>query len=196
MVELNELVSGRLDVAEEVELEMTDLGCLILTSEGMDEFEPLSDGLKKQCEDYEIKFIIDVIKKYENDLKLTVVETAEIVKNADLKTYIQVYEKLCLVEDILYLREEDFSGINHYRYVLPKNMIEYCFRKIHCDNYAGHLGQKKTIKKVIERFYRPKLAEEIKLLVRSCDICQKIKRQIADKAEIHPIILYILNTAL
>ena len=99
-----------------------------------------------------------------------------------------MYEKLCLVEDILYLREEDLSGINHYRYVLPKNMIEYCFKKIHCDNYAGHLGQKKTIKKVIERFYRPKLAEEIKLLVRSCDICQKIKRQIADKAEIHPII--------
>ena len=141
MVELNELVSGRLDVAEEVE--MNDLECLIITSDGMDEFEPLSDGLKKQCEDYEIKFIIDVIKKYGNDLKLTVAETAEIAKNPDLKTYIQVYEKLCLVEDILYLREEDFSGINHYRYVLPKNMIEYCFKKIHCDNYAGHLGQKR-----------------------------------------------------
>ena len=69
-----------------------------------------------------------------------------------------------------------------------KIWIEYCFKKIHCDNYAGHLGQKKTIKKVVERFYRPKLVEEIKLLVRSCDVCQKIKRQTADKAEIQPII--------
>ena len=188
MVKLNELTSGMLNAAEEVELGMNDLGCLILTTDGMDEFEPLSDGLKKQCDDYEIRFIIDLIKKNKNDLNLTVAETAEIAKNSDLKTYIRGYENLCLVEDSLYRREEDFSGINHYRFVLPKNMIEYCFKKIHCDNYAGHLGQKKTIKKVIERFYRPKLVEEIRLLVRSCDICQKIKRQIADKAEIQPII--------
>ena len=63
----------------------------------MDEFEPLSDGLKKQCDDYEIRFIIDLIKRNENDLNLTVAETAEIAKNSDLKTNIQGYENLCLV---------------------------------------------------------------------------------------------------
>ena len=106
---------------------MNDLGCLILTTEGKDEFEPLSSGLNKQCDDYEIRFIINLIKKNENDLNLTVAETAEIAENSDLKNYIRGYENLCIVEDILYRRDENFSGINNYRYVLPKNMDRILF---------------------------------------------------------------------
>ena len=41
--------------------------------------------------------------------------------------------------------------------------------------FAGHLGLKRTLKRVIQRYYRPFLKEAITIFCQSCDSCQKIK---------------------
>jgi len=55
-------------------------------------------------------------------------------------------------------------------------------------NYGGHLGRKKTYRKIKERFYRPKMKQEVEEYVKTCDTCQKNKIiAIPQKAPIIPI---------
>jgi len=53
--------------------------------------------------------------------------------------------------------------------------------KIHSSIYGAHLGRKKTCNKVIERMYRPGLKNEVIEIVKTCDVCQKIKRNFSKR---------------
>jgi transposase InsO family protein len=59
--------------------------------------------------------------------------------------------------------------------------------KIHKTVYSGHLGKRKTYRKVQERFYRPELKQEVYEYVKTYDICQKIKSTIPNRSELIPI---------
>ena len=61
------------------------------------------------------------------------------------------------------------------QYVIPSQLIDPILQSIHTSYLGGHLGVKKTIKKVTERFYRPFLKKTIAEFVKRCDICQKVK---------------------
>ena len=73
------------------------------------------------------------------------------------------------------------------QYVLPKHMVSKVLDKIHKTVYSGHLGKRKTYRKVQERFYRPELKQEVYEYVKTCDICQKIKSTIPNRSELIPI---------
>ena len=74
------------------------------------------------------------------------------------------------------------------QYVLPKHMIEKILNKIDTTIYSGHLGKRKTYRKIIERFYRPELKKDVYKYVQTCDLCQKVKVTIKNRAELIPIL--------
>jgi acetoin utilization deacetylase AcuC-like enzyme len=86
------------------------------------------------------------------------------------------YDNFRLVDDILYRVKQDKNGFNRTQFVLPKQISQESITKIHSSTYGAHLGRKKTCNKVIERMYRPDLKNEVIEIVKTCDVCQKIKR--------------------
>jgi len=82
-----------------------------------------------------------------------------------------------VVDNILYRTSEDTNGLSRTQFVLPKQITNEVIEQIHSSVYNAHLGRKKTMEKIIQRMYRPFLKEDIIKIVKSCDMCQKIKAQ-------------------
>jgi hypothetical protein len=62
-----------------------------------------------------------------------------------------------------------------YLLVLPENLVDQILYLGHNSKFSGHLGIKKTAKRILNRFYRPGLKAQIFKHVKECDSCQKIK---------------------
>ena len=97
-------------------------------------------------------------------------------KNKDQRIFYKEYDKLRVVDNILYRTTEDTNGYSRTQFVLPKQITKEVVEQIHTSIYNAHLGRKKTMQKITERMYRPQLKHEIINVVRTCDICQKIKQ--------------------
>ena len=63
-------------------------------------------------------------------------------------------------------------------------------KHIHSSIFNGHLGARKTLARVVDRFYRPGIDQIVKDVIRECKVCQKIKQlpQPA-RAELKPILV-------
>ena len=121
-------------------------------------------------QDKDIAFIIAIIgENIDNKPKITVFENQ--IPNA----LYYVYEDLRLVNDILYKNSEDKDGNQEMKYVLPESLIQTAVHQLHQTTMAGHLGLKRTLKRVFHRYYRPFLKETVTRCIRECDSCQKIK---------------------
>jgi hypothetical protein len=70
---------------------------------------------------------------------------------------------------------------NRTQFVLPKQISQEVITKIHSVIYGAHLGRKKTCNKVIERMFRPGLKNEVIEIEKTCDVCQKIKRNFSKR---------------
>jgi hypothetical protein len=81
------------------------------------------------------------------------------IENPIRRCLYREYDNLRVLDGLVYRSTEDINGYNRMQYVLPKNMIEKVLDKIHTTIYSGHLGRRKTYRKIIERFYRPQLKE-------------------------------------
>ena len=44
---------------------------------------------------------------------------------------------------------------------------------MHSDPLAGHFGKKKTIERVLARYYWPTLGKDISEYIKTCDACQQ-----------------------
>ena len=53
------------------------------------------------------------------------------------------------------------------QFVLPKNFVCKVILPCHDDN--GYLGMKRTLKLLQERFFWPKMAEDVQTYIRNCD---------------------------
>ena len=98
------------------------------------------------------------------------------------------YSKLRIIEGIVYRATEDQNGYSRIQFVLPKQAIRAVLDSVHTSVYSGHLGQRKTYRKLIERFYRPELKSEVYHYVKTCEQCQKIKESREGKAELQLIL--------
>ena len=58
----------------------------------------------------------------------------------------------------------------------------------HSDPTSGHLGTRKTWRKIAERFYWKGLSTEVKEFVATCDVCQRMNQKLTTGVpELHPI---------
>ena len=75
------------------------------------------------------------------------------------------------------LREWIPRGEPEQRYmqlVLPKKHRQKVMEMAHSMPLAGHLGSKKTIDRIIRRFYWPGMFKEVKDYCQQCPECQKV----------------------
>ena len=93
-------------------------------------------------------------------------------------------DKQYLMEDeLLYqVAERDGTGECARQLVLPRIYREMALRTAHSVPIAGHLGRKKTMNRLLERFFRPGIYVDVQELCRTCPECQRVARHHKHKA--------------
>ncbi len=102
-------------------------------------------------------------------------------KNEYQKIFYREYNNLYMIDNVLYRITHDKNGYKRTQFVLPKQIPIETKKQIHSSVYHAHLGRNKTIKKLTDRMYKPFLKREIIEVVKTCDTCQKIKRDQSKK---------------
>ena len=71
--------------------------------------------------------------------------------------------------------------------VLPKQCRRTVLELAHSIPMGGHLGKKKTTSRIQQRFYWPTIHRDVADFCRSCEVCQKFRRQQKTKAPMMPL---------
>ena len=72
------------------------------------------------------------------------------------------------------------------QFVLPKRFI--CKVVLACHDDNGHLGMERTLGLLQERFFWPKMVEDVHIHIHTCERCLRFK-QPQEKAEMQPILV-------
>uniref|UniRef100_A0A7G3ANC8 RNA-directed DNA polymerase n=1 Tax=Lutzomyia longipalpis TaxID=7200 RepID=A0A7G3ANC8_LUTLO len=76
-----------------------------------------------------------------------------------------------LIENELYSLCDDGS----WKIVVPVDERLKILKKFHDDPKAAHFGNLKTLKRIVQRYWWPGLARDVKMYVGQCEVCRKIK---------------------
>ena len=69
------------------------------------------------------------------------------------------------------------------QFVLPK---KYWSRALEaCHDNVGHLGIERSVSLLRDRFYRPNMAQDVEVYVKSCPRCLRFKK-LPERATLHP----------
>ncbi|CAF0882494.1 unnamed protein product [Brachionus calyciflorus] len=90
------------------------------------------------------------------------------------KILIKNEQNFVLIDNVLFFKKI-LKGKDTFLYVLPIEVVNEVLRLGHDSVYSGHMGCKKTLKRITERFYRPGLKAAIINYVKNCDMCQRVK---------------------
>ncbi|KAM7303021.1 DDE-type integrase/transposase/recombinase [Ixodes scapularis] len=95
--------------------------------------------------------------------------------NQELDKDIQLYElREAIADSVLY--KENFGNNNTpWLLVIPSDLREI-FQACHDDPTSGHLGYSRTLARIREKYYWPKLPKTVHLYTRSCHECQRRKK--------------------
>ena len=139
-----------------------------------------NDWIKDQSGDLDINHIIQLLKS--NKLKKYV---AGEMDSSGVRVLLKYHKDLFLRNALLYLKvmlknhQEPIS-----QFVLPKSFIHKVILACHDD--SGHLGMERTLGLLQERFFWPKMADDVCTHICTCNRCVQFK-QPQEKSGIHPI---------
>ena len=104
-------------------------------------------------------------------------EWSEITSSSpSLKSYCLLWDQLEIRGGLLCKKwESDDSGRIRYQVVVPKPRREEVVRELYGGQTGGHLGQKKTLAKVCQRFYWSGMNADVRSFVRQCYTCASKK---------------------
>ena len=144
----------------------------------------ISDATRKwQCRQSEDPEIRKIIEKLQNGEWLTY----KYDKNdpVSMKSYFKVKADLELENGLLYrrIRLKDHD-IDTYQFVVPVKYRNLALNLLH-DKF-GHLGIDRTTALSCERFFWPRMAEEIRQYIQNCKHCLRYKQQL-EWAELKPL---------
>ena len=93
-----------------------------------------------------------------------------------MKSYVKVRSELTLHQDLLFrkLRLKD-KDEDTYQFVVPTEFRKLALSLTH-DNF-GHLGIDRSTVLMIDRFFWPKMSEEIRQYIQNCERCIRYKQQ-------------------
>ena len=86
-------------------------------------------------------------------------------------------ENYVLENDILYRNIYDTNGIKRKLLCLPNSLRRDVLTSLHASPISGHVGYVKTVYKVREKVYFPRLEAIVRRFVRSCQDCQSRKNE-------------------
>ena len=123
----------------------------------------------EQESDSEIALVLNIVKQNKH-LQYQIQKTDEVGS----KILLQFRDNLRLVDGLLYRKWVYKEEMVYLQFVLPKS-----FRKkttLACHDYFGHLGIDKTLVLLQERFFWPKMNEDVWKHIKSCDRCLRFKQ--------------------
>ena len=139
------------------------------------------DWKNEQRADPNIDFVISLIDNKEiAHYKLKNKDSSEV------RILLKFRDKLIMKNGLLY-RKATVRGHDEevLQFVLPKSMRERVIESCHTDN--GHFGMERTFILVSERFFWPKMGDDVRLFIRRCSRCTRFK-QPTEKEELQSII--------
>ena len=101
-----------------------------------------------------------------------------------MKIILRFHDNLRLLDELLYRKWVYKDEITFLQFVLPIS-----FRKctvIACHDKFGHLGMDKTLVLLQERFFWPKMNDDVRLHIRNCERCLRFK-QVPERASMETI---------
>ena len=92
-----------------------------------------------------------------------------------MRVLLKYHQDLCLKHDLLYHQvqlKDHQPGIQQFILLEPfqKQVI------LACHDDFGHLGMEKTLGLLKDQFFWPKMSEDVRLHIRSCEQCTKFKQ--------------------
>ena len=143
------------------------------------------DWVKEQMDDVDVNKIVQLLKSN----KLSTYMAQEMDLSA-IQILLRCKKDLILKNGLLYWRT---ILKNHpepvVQFVLPKRFIHKVILACHDDN--GHLGMEWTLGLLQERFFWPKMAEDVHTHIHTCERCLRFK-QPQEKAEMKPFLVSYL----
>lgn len=92
------------------------------------------------------------------------------------KAYWAQWDSLIVQDDVLYRKWESVDGKNNtLQMVIPTDKVASLLKVIHDGSSGGHLGIKKTLVKIRERFYWVHCREDVENWCRKCVSCASVK---------------------
>ena len=93
--------------------------------------------------------------------------------SSDSKRLVWEWGRLHIHEGILFRKWESTNGQKCWdQLILPMQYRDSVLEQLHDSVTGGHLGFYKTLVKIQARFFWPKMREDIKLWVQTCEACQ------------------------
>ena len=99
-------------------------------------------------------------------------------ESAETKSYFHDWERLKVkVNNVMYRIWESDDGVEtRHQILLPQMYRDDVYKHLHESQIACHMGRRRTLQRMQKRYYWHKMADDIKLWIRSCEICQLRKR--------------------
>ena len=99
-------------------------------------------------------------------------------ESAETKAYFHDWERLKIkINGVLYRVWESADGVEtRHQILLPYVYRADVYKHLHESQIACHMGRRRTLHRLQKRYYWHKMADDIKLWIRTCEICQLRKR--------------------
>ena len=125
-----------------------------------------------QLEDADVKLLLDWLQAGTKPSREEAASLSPVARSFWLN-----FESMQLVQGVAYLLWVDPSGAKGvvWKVVVPQNLRSEVLRSCHDDLFSAHLGVKKTVAKVKQRFHWPGLGRDVKQHIRSCATCSRNK---------------------
>ena len=126
---------------------------------------------KLQSDDPDLAPIISALAKGERPPHSEVVALSPAVRY-----YWSIWNSLSLRNGCLYrtFYRKDATGC-HLQFIVPKVLRTEIFSQMHNSLISGHLGRKKTLGKLLQRFFWFNVREDVHMWIVKYDICASIK---------------------
>ncbi len=137
----------------------------------MSQWEP-SRLRQAQKEDRELNIVISWKETHDKRPEWQVLSN----DNPKLKTYWSHWDQLYLINGVLYKRWiSEWGDIVKYKLVVPDSLRSMVFDSLHKHRTAGHVGERKTIERVGERYWWTNWREFVRISCKKCDSCASKK---------------------
>ena len=112
-------------------------------------------------------------------------------ESAETKSYMHDWERLELkVSGILYRRWESDDGTEvRYQILLPLVYREDIYKHLHESKIACHMGKRRTMHRLQMRYFWYRMADDVKLWIQTCVVCQM--RKGAGRPAKAPLTIYL-----
>ncbi len=71
--------------------------------------------------------------------------------------------------------------------IIPRILVPHVIKAAHCSRFAGHLGTKKTIARIMQHYWWPSMIRDVTDFITVCQTCQTINNPYAHRSRLAPV---------